>query len=117
MRLRDIIKEDTDAQNTILLSILSFIKKRASESGIGGKIKTKALINMVKNAGDKSFNYDTLAKANENNPAVKNLIKSFNQEEVIIGQNDPQDVFNPDQAKNPVDTVAQMAKKALNKRM
>ncbi len=116
MRLKDIIREDS-VGNPILLSVLSFIKKRTQEKGISGRIKTATLVNMVKNAGDTTFSYETLTQANEKNPAVKNIIKSFNQDEVILNQDgDESDIFNPDQAKSPVDTVGKMAKQALDKR-
>ena len=73
---------------------------------------------------DKTFDYDALVAANENNPAVKNLIKSYNKDYVELrpaGEmaDDEATTTNPekgDPTKAPVDTVSDMAKRAGKKR-
>ena len=74
---------------------------------------------------DKTFDYDALVQANTNNPALKNLIKSYNKDFIELrpaGEDNDSSatVENPkdtDMDPNaPVDTVANMAKSAAKKR-
>ena len=73
---------------------------------------------------DKTFDYDALVAANENNPALKNLIKSYNKDYIELrpaGEDDDTDATTtntPDGAATdaPVDTVANMAKRAAKSR-
>ena len=70
---------------------------------------------------DKNFDYDALVAANENNPALKNLIKSFNKDYVELRSADDQEdetstTTNTDARQAPVDTVSKMAKRAGKKR-
>lgn len=73
---------------------------------------------------DKTFNYDALVAANDNNPAVKNLIKSFNKDYVELRPademaDDEATTSNPeegDPTQAPVDDVSSMAKRAGKKR-
>ncbi|MCX7592439.1 MAG: hypothetical protein N2235_01520 [Fischerella sp.] len=115
MRLHDLIREDT-GNYSALMTVLSYLRSRAEKIGQGQKIKTLTLINMVKNAGDSAFNYGSLVNANKKNPAIKNLIKSFNQDEVILTGNSDSSV-DLEKINAPTDTVGKMAKQALSKRM
>lgn len=73
---------------------------------------------------DKTFDYDALVAASENNPAVKNLIKSYNKDTVELRPDSelgseetttiPPEEGDPTQ--NPVDTVSDMATRAAKKR-
>ena len=74
---------------------------------------------------DKTFDYDALVQANTNNPALKNLIKSYNKDYIELrpaGEDNDSSatVENPkDQDADPnapVDTVSNMAKQAARKR-
>jgi hypothetical protein len=74
---------------------------------------------------DKTFDYDALVAANTNNPALKNLIKSYNKDYIELrpaGEDNDSSatVENPkDQDVDPnapVDTVSNMAKQAARKR-
>lgn len=113
-----------------LLTALNFWRNRYKDSDTPAKIKTQSLINMVLST-DKTFDYASLADANENNPAVKNLIKSFNREYVELQPygdevNDDTPETNTDedmgieqgqeQYQEPVDTVDDMAKRAAKQR-
>lgn len=66
---------------------------------------------MVRNAGDQSFNYDTLVNAHENDPAVKNLIKNFNQDAADLSTDISADGDSGQDSENTVDA---MAKRALD---
>lgn len=122
MQSREFLREfDEQNQYGTLVSVLNFLKSSSDKRGLTPKISTASLINMVKNAGQTQFEYGDLVKANEADPTVKNLIKSFNKDEVIIASDASQTVTNaPDEyaqgAQNPEKTVSSMAKSALNRR-
>ena len=70
---------------------------------------------------DKTFDYDALVAANENNPALKNIIKSYNKDYVELA---PLDSEGSETTTNTpagettgsVDTVGNMAKRAAKAR-
>ena len=123
MCLREFAGENNSAPESNLVTALELLRHRSEDKSIPASISTKSLINLVLNT-DKTFSYDALVDANENNPAVKNLIKSFNKDQVILapltGEEDstttntdgtPQDTFQA-----PVDDVSSMAKRAAKTR-
>ena len=121
----DSIGDDTTGANdnvdsfASLLTVLQFLKARNKQLGGYTKMKTASLINMVKNAGDQSFSYADLVTAQSASPAVKNLIKDMNQDEVILSSESDDDQnaeIEGGPHKNPEDVVSGMADKALNKR-
>jgi hypothetical protein len=73
---------------------------------------------------DRTFDYSALVSANENNPAVQNLIKSYNKDFVELRSVDDEtedpatttNTLDGDPTQNPVDTVDDMAKRAAKKR-
>ena len=73
---------------------------------------------------DKTFDYDALVAANENNPALKNLIKSYNKDYIELlpaGEDADSDATTTntpdgDATQAPVDTVSNMAKRAAKTR-
>lgn len=123
MRLREFASDNATPESN-LVTALELLRHRSEDKAIPASISTKSLINLVLNT-DKTFSYDALVDANENNPAVKNLIKSFNKDQVILApltDNDsdstttntdgtPQDTFQA-----PVDDVSSMAKRAAKTR-
>jgi hypothetical protein len=122
MQAKEFLREFSEqSQYSNLVSVLNFLKNSADKRGLTPKISTASLINMVKNTGQSEFEYGDLVKANEQDSTVKNLIKSFNKDEVIVSGDNNQTVTNsPDSyagaAQNPEQTVSSMAKKALNRR-
>lgn len=68
---------------------------------------------------DKTFDYDALVAANDNNPAIKNLIKRYNRDYVELRSADDvedEEGYNEPDVDAPVDTVPKMAKRAAKKR-
>ena len=135
MKIREIIlREDVSAEEQLgggegtltsnLLPVLMFLKKRAEDRELSAKLHTDSLIQLVQNAGDTTFTYQSLVDAFENNEAVKALIKNFNEEEVILkSDNDPDDDADIDhedseggQAQDPTEVVKGMAKSAASER-
>jgi len=118
------IKDNIPENN--LLTALELIRHRYKDKETSPKINTQSLINLVINT-DRTFNYDALVAANEENPAIKNIIKSFNKDYVElqpIGLGGDEDdaggtitnTSSGDATTAPVDTVSDMANSAAKKR-
>jgi hypothetical protein len=94
MKIFEIINEDVSAEEQLgggdhnlsanLMPVLQFLKNRSEDKELAPKLRTDSLIQLVKNAGDTTFNYQALVTAHENDDAVKEMIKSFNEDEIIL---------------------------------
>ena len=124
MRLREFAGENNGAPESNLVTALELLRHRSQDKSAPATISTQSLINLVLNT-DKTFSYDALVDANENNPAVKNLIKSFNKDQVILapltGEDEDSTTTNTDGATQntfqaPVDDVSSMANRAAKSR-
>jgi hypothetical protein len=124
VRLNEFTHGPTNTPESNLTTALELIRNRYKDQKTPPKISTQSLINLVLNT-DKTFDYDALVQANTNNPAIQNIIKSYNKDYVELrpagADNDSSaTVENPkDQDADPnapVDTVSNMAKSAAKKR-
>ena len=123
MRLNEFTHGPTNTPESNLTTALELIRHRYKDKKQPPKISTQSLINLVLNT-DKTFDYDALVAANENNPALKNLIKSYNKDYIELlpaGELDDTDATTtntPDgeATQAPVDTVSNMAKRAAKSR-
>lgn len=123
MRLDEFIHSPNNTPESNLTTALELIRHRYKDKQQPPKISTQSLINLVLNT-DKTFDYDALVSANENNPALKNLIKSYNKDYIELqpaGELDDTDATTTntpsgDATTAPVDTVSNMAKQAARKR-
>ena len=123
MRLDEFIHSPKNTPESNLTTALELIRHRYKDKQQPPKISTQSLINLVLNT-DKTFDYDALVAANENNPALKNLIKSYNKDYIelqpagIDADTDATTTNTPsgDATTAPVDTVSNMAKSAAKKR-
>ena len=122
MRLDEFIHSPKNTPESNLLTALELIRNRYKDKDKLPKISTQSLINLVLNT-DKTFNYDALVSANDTNPAVKNLIKSYNKDHIQLrpaGElgDDEATTTNvgDDATQAPVDTVKNMAKRAAKTR-
>ena len=123
MRLDEFVHSPKNTPESNLTTALELIRHRYKDKKQPPKISTQSLINLVLNT-DKTFDYDALVSANENNPALKNLIKSYNKDYIELqpaGELDDTDATTTNTPAGnattaPVDTVANMAKKAARKR-
>ena len=122
MRLDEFIHSPKNTPESNLLTALELIQHRYKDKEKVPNVSTQSLINLVRNT-DRTFDYEALAQANETNPAVKNLIKSFNKD--VVELNPIQPVADDDETTTnvgdtttdaPVDTVANMAKRAAKSR-
>jgi hypothetical protein len=123
MRLSEFAHGPTNTPESNLVTALELLRNRYKDVPTPPKLSTQSLINMVLNT-DRTFDYDALVSANEENPAVKNLIKSYNKDYVELrpaGEDaeDEETTTNTpdgDPTQNPVDTVDDMAKRAAKTR-
>jgi hypothetical protein len=123
VRLNEFIHSPKNTPESNLTTALELIRNRYKDKQQPPKISTQSLINLVLNT-DKTFDYDALVAANENNPALKNLIKNYNKDYVELvpaGEEDNTDATTTntpdgDATTAPVDTVANMAKRAAKTR-
>ena len=123
MRLHEFTHGPTNTPESNLITALELIRNRYKDQDTPPKISTQSVINLVLNT-DKTFDYDALVAANENNPALKNIIKSYNKDYIELqptGVDADSDATttntpNGDATQAPVDTVSNMAKSAAKKR-
>jgi len=123
VRLNEFTHGPTNTPESNLTTALELIRHRYKDKKQPPKISTQSLINLVLNT-DKTFDYDALVAANENNPALKNLIKSYNKDYIELlpaGEDADTDATTtniPDgqATQAPVDTVSNMAKRAAKSR-
>jgi hypothetical protein len=123
VRLNEFIHSPKNTPESNLTTALELIRNRYKDKQQPPKISTQSLINLVLNT-DKTFDYDALVAANETNPALKNLIKSYNKDYVELvpaGEDADTDATTTNTASGdattaPVDTVSNMAKQAARKR-
>ena len=74
MKINEFVHSPVNTPESNLTTALELIRNRYKDKQQPPKISTQSLINLVLNT-DKTFDYDALVAANENNPALKNLIK------------------------------------------
>lgn len=119
MRYREFVREgDPQMDPSVLLSALELMAHEANDKGMPPVIKVNDLIQIVKQPGT-TFDYNALVNAYKTVPAVKNLIKSFNRDEVVLKDPEGDDEFTTSADVDVdlgTDTVARMAHSALNKR-
>lgn len=122
MKIREIIVESSATSNENLIQVLLYLKQRSEDNAETATLRTNSIIQLVRNAGDVMFNYRALTDAYESDPAIKNLVKTFNAETVTLksDSDDTEEDFSSDDddAANipPEETVNTMAKSAANKR-
>ena len=81
MRVDEFANNSSNPEDN-LVTALELIRNRYKDDETLPKISTQSIIKLVLNT-DRTFDYDALVSANENNPAVKTLIKSFNKDKVF----------------------------------
>lgn len=121
MKIVELLHSPKNTPESNLVTALELIRQRYKDKDKTPQISTQSLINLVLNT-DKTFDYDALVQAAEQNPTVKNLIKSFNKDQVTLRHDEPDEVVTTippeegDPTQAPVDTVDDMAKRAAKKR-
>jgi len=106
-----------------LLTALELLRNRYKDKNVLPKVSTDSLIQLVLNT-NRTFDYEALKAAVENNPAVKTLIKSYNRKYVILNPlGDLADTGSTtsvtpqgDTESGNLDTVGDMARRAAKER-
>ena len=89
-----------------MVAILTHLKNKGVDS-----ISFEQLDRYLQHADAPQFNYDTFAAAHRVDPRIKNVIQSFNKQEIVF-KNDSMDALgSPEQGG---DDVAAMAKRATD---
>jgi hypothetical protein len=121
VRLNEFTHGPTNTPESNLLTALELIQHRYKDKEQSPKVSTQSIINLVRNT-DRTFDYEALVQANETNPAVKTLIKTFNKDYVELNpvntgeEEAPTTNMGDETTQAPVDTVANMAKRAAKTR-
>ena len=126
MRAWEFLKEADNSAQAVnqyadVLMVLGQMQREIIDKGIKPEIPTDMILNRVRNAGINSFDYDDLLQANEKLPAMKELVKNITPDVVTLTTGTKRTVDNPQDdmaqtAKNPEQTVSDMAKGALKRR-
>lgn len=122
-----IIEDEAESRGDAnLIAALSFLQNRSANQHLVPKVRSDALINMIKNTGVEEFNLESLLDAYKTNDSVKELIKDIKDDDngikyVYINSRaedefsvEPGDMSAP--RTPPEKTVGAMAKSALAKR-
>jgi len=121
VRLDEFIHSPKNTPESNLTTALELIQHRYKDKEKVPNVSTQSLINLVRNT-DRTFDYEALVQANETNPAVKNLIKTFNKDYVELNpvntgeEEAPTTNVGDETTQAPVDTVSNMAKRAAKTR-
>lgn len=122
MKINEILLKEAVTSYTNLVTALELLRNRYKDSSGPAVISTESLINMIVNT-DRTFDYSSLVAAHKDDPAVKNLIKSFNKDHVVLdmgdsdtGETTTSEPGAADSVENPTDTVGDMAKRAAKQR-
>ncbi len=122
MRASDFIKEDseTGSIHSNIITVLSLIKSKIDQGELQAKLPAKFIIRLIQNTGLTTFGLDDLKNANEEIPAMKNIIKQMAGDEIVFKTDSYSTVTNPDDdfgtVDNPQQTVSNMAKSAMKRR-
>lgn len=123
MRFAEIIREDLDNadDNTAkIVTALDLILNRIKEENLVYEIPVNVVLKFIQNTGIPGFSYHDLITANENNPAMKNLVKNITPDHVTFVSDVEPSITNSQEYEgsvdNPEQTVSNMAKAAMKRR-
>lgn len=122
MRASDFINEDvedSDRTNTVL-TVLSLIHDKVMDGKINPELPPEFVIRPIRNAGLVNFTLDDLKDANDNLPAIQNIIKQISDDKITFVSDDSSSITNAQDYEgavdNPEQTVSNMAKSAMKRR-
>jgi hypothetical protein len=122
MRAYDFIREDDETGDihSNIVTVLSLIKTKIDQGELQAKLPASMVVRMVQNTGVINFSVEDLKAANDEIPAMKNIIKQIAGDEVLFKTDSYSTVSNADDdfgsVDNPQQTVSNMAKAALKRR-
>ena len=124
MRAKDFINEDigdlTDNQFADIVTVLSLLHQRVIDDEIPSELPTAMILRYIRNTGLTNIEYQDLIDANEQDPAMQELLANITPEKVKFKTEIQTTANNPDDvtaaAENPQEKVSKMADRALKRR-
>jgi hypothetical protein len=115
MRLFEIAPARTEGPEPVLMAVLSYLKGKGDQRSAGVRVPMSSIEALMQNAGQ-AITYNEIESLRQKNQTIANLIKSMNQDEVIINTNDNDEVSdNPEYQPGDEQDVAMMAKRAATR--
>jgi hypothetical protein len=121
MRASDFVRvtENSD-DNSNIVTALSLVKSKIDQGELQSKLPVQFIVRLIQNTGLSNFTLDDLKAANDEIPALKNIIKQIAEPDIIFKTDSYSSVTNADtefgSVDNPEQTVANMAKSAMKRR-
>lgn len=117
MRLVEIAKSRVEGPENNLIALLGYLKSKGDQRSTGIKVPMSSVIALMQNTGQ-NISYEELEALRQKSPAIRNLIKSVNQDEVIINTNSSDELGDDPAQFMPGDEqdVEMMAKRAASRR-
>ena len=109
--------QDKDLESAIVNTLLN-MQGDADEKDQSSEISFDAVQSLMANTGYPAFNYDVFKKLYDQGQTLKNIVKDFNQEKIVVktekdAEDDPEMDFDD---QGSTDVVKKMAKSAMNRR-
>ena len=116
MRFRE-FNQDKDLESALVNTLLN-MQGDADEKDQSSEISFDAVQSLMTNTGFPAFNYDVFKKLYDQGQTLKNVVKDFNQEKIVVktekdGVEDPQMDFDN---QGSSDKVKHMAWSAMKRR-
>ena len=111
--------KNTDKQlESALVNTLMNLQGDADDRNTSAEISFDAVTEIMRNTGYPAFSYDLFKQLHDNGKILKNVVKDFDQEKIVIktekdAETDPEMDFDQ---QGSTDKVKQMAKSAMNRR-
>jgi hypothetical protein len=124
MRAADFIREDIgnieNNQLADIVTVLSLLHKRVIDDEIPSELPTAMILRYIRNTGLTNIEYQDLLDANEQDPAMQELLANITPEKIKFKTEIQTTANNPDEvraaAENPQEKVSKMADRALKRR-
>ena len=124
MRASDFIRvTESGDDHSSIVTALSLVKSKVDQGELQAKLPVQFIVRLIQNTGLTSFTVDDLRAANEEIPAMKNIVKQITPDEIVFVTHSYSSVNNPEEPEsagapvdNPEQTVANMAKSAMKRR-
>jgi hypothetical protein len=111
-------KNNNKELESALVNTLANLRGEADDRNQSSEISFGALSQIMKNTGHPAFSYDLFKHLYDSGDTLKNIIKDFDTEKVVLktekdAETDPEMDFDN---QGSTDKVKQMAKSAMNRR-
>ena len=124
MRASDFVRvTESGDDHSKIVTALSLVKSKVDQGELQAKLPVQFIIRLIQNTGLAGFNIDDLRAANDEIPAMKNIVKQITPDEIVFATHSYSNVSNPEEPEaagapvdNPEQTVANMAKSAMKRR-